>query len=241
MTIPKGHKWLICTCPICTEIRHFKSKGKRRPSMLKHLYEAHRNGHVGTFGRALGTLSALWEFVLIYLLGNKNMCWWGIFNYKNPFKNAYSIPFKDGYALSPVGWIFWIWWGLVSVFLGIVWIAIIIACAIYIGIWLTCFFTISWLYIPVLVYSVVCELPASIVNKDLGKIDKRKRLNNKIYTIKHWDVIIGWSVGLGLGVGSIFLIHIWLQNWVCSYFLGMILGFVMGLLTYFVIPSPNYS
>lgn len=170
--------------------------------MLKHLYEARRNGHKAIFGTILGGLSAFWELVLIKILWNKKIRFWGISNiHKNPFPHPYNIPIRNGYALVLLSWAFVIWWALVTVFLIVFYFCIGFACAVYFAIWLACFFGISVFYIPALVYSIFPELPASIANKDLLKIDKRKS-----YEVKRqidWGIVIpslfpilGWIIAL---------------------------------------------
>lgn len=141
-------------------------KGKQQ-NTFQQLYLEHRNGHIGTFGRTLSYLSAFWKLVLIHWLGNESIRFWGIFNLKNPFVNAYKIPFKDGYPLALVGWVFWIWWGLVTVFLAVVYSGVAVACLGYVIVWLSLFCGISWAFLPVFVFSLFSELPASIVNRDL--------------------------------------------------------------------------
>ncbi|MDD5353345.1 MAG: hypothetical protein PHS93_09315 [Candidatus Omnitrophica bacterium] len=215
-----------CMCQDCIDARFDNSRNRvdekkaiayetiKEPlkvTTLKDLYKVRRNGRISIWGTALGFLSAFWEWFLIYILFNKIV---NYFTHKIvpftliPFSihPIYKVKIADGYALVLLSIPLIIWWAVCTALM-------VVATSIAISLWcivgisyiilLTPFPIISLLYIPISIYSVIFELPASALNRDFGK-------RNKLYdaqvddTFKtkvshtHWGWIIWGIIALSI-------------------------------------------
>lgn len=158
-----GKHRVNCPCEICRELR---ASGNLYYS-IRDFYDARRNGRFSIFGFAMGAYTAFFQWLLQCLAFRKL---WNNLN-SVPFKKVYQLPhITDGYALVLIGWLMWGWWIFVSIVMTIAILLLIVFGFTIIGKYIL----FSLPYPLIAIYSIILEFPASVLNRDLGKLNPDK-------------------------------------------------------------------
>jgi hypothetical protein len=178
---------------VCANTKETPSEPTPSANTLKELYLARRNGHLSIWGTALAWYSAFWEFFLIHIL-------WG--KIPKPIILLYRYWHKsNGYALVLYSTLIWIWWGLSTVIL----LANLALLVIYCVAWFCALLITSAPYPLIAIYTLIYELPASVLNRDFGNMNEAD---------KYYNLWGNASLKIALAVGSI-----------VGLFAGLVVGF----------------